>query len=220
MNAPTKHTIHENTFWLSPCRCIFWEEEQTLILSDLHLGKTGHFRKHGIAVPQAVFIEDLQRLVEQLIHFRAKKIIAVGDLFHSRANKEMDLFLKWRHDLPELEFILVRGNHDILKQDWYDNASIQVKEGIYSINHFSFVHDPEEVPGEMPAGDFIFSGHLHPGINIQGIAKQSLTFPCYYFSDTQAILPAFSKFSGLAMIKKRKEETVYAIVNDVLVKIK
>jgi DNA ligase-associated metallophosphoesterase len=220
MNAPTKYTIHGNTFWLSPCRCIFWEEEQALILSDLHLGKTGHFRKHGIAVPQAVFIEDLQRLVEQLIHFRAKKIIAVGDLFHSRANKEMDLFLKWRHDLPELEFTLVRGNHDILKQGWYDDASIQVKEGIYSINNFSFVHDPEEVPAEMLAGDFIFSGHLHPGINIQGIAKQSLTFPCYYFSDTQAILPAFSKFSGLAMIKKRKEETVYAIVNDVLVKIK
>lgn len=220
MNAPVRHIIHNNNFWLSPCKCIFWEEEETLILSDLHLGKTGHFRKHGIAVPQAVFIEDLQRLVEQLIHFRARKVIAVGDLFHSRANKEMDLFLKWRRDLPELEFVLVRGNHDILNQEWYNNASIQVKEGIYSIGNFSFVHDPEEVPEAMLPGGFIFSGHLHPGISLYGSAKQSLRFPCYYFSDTQAILPAFSKFSGLAMIKKTKEETVYAIVNDVLVKIK
>lgn len=221
MNAPTPHLIRNNTFWLSPCRCIFWEEEQALILSDLHLGKTGHFRKHGIAVPQAVFIEDMQRLVEQLIHFRAKKVIAVGDLFHSRANKEMDLFLKWRHDLPELEFILVKGNHDILKDQWYEDAAVQVKEGVYSINQFSFVHDPAELStDEIPGSQYVFSGHLHPGISLQGPAKQSLRFPCYYFSEVQGILPAFSKFSGLAMIRKQKGETVYAIVNDTLVKLK
>lgn len=220
MTAPIPHTILNNTFWLSPCRCIYWEEEQALILSDLHLGKTGHFRKHGIAVPQAVFVEDLQRLVEQLIHFSAKKIIAVGDLFHSRENKEMDLFLKWRNDLPELEFILVRGNHDILKKEWYTKAAIRVEEGVYSIRDFSFLHDPDEVPGDLVNGNFIFSGHLHPGVNIQGTAKQNLTFPCYYFADKMAILPAFSKFSGLAMIKKQKHETVYAIVNHTLVKIR
>jgi DNA ligase-associated metallophosphoesterase len=220
MTAPIPHIIQNNTFWLSPYRCIFWEEEQALILSDLHLGKTGHFRKHGIAVPQAVFIEDLQRLVEQLIHFRAKKIIAVGDLFHSRENKEMDLFLKWRKDLPDLEFILVRGNHDILHKDWYTGAGIQVEEGMYSIRDFSFLHDPEEVPEETLNDNFIFSGHLHPGVNIQGLAKQNLSFPCYYFAGNMAILPAFSKFSGLAMVKKKKNETVYAIVNHTLVKIK
>ncbi|MES2373928.1 MAG: ligase-associated DNA damage response endonuclease PdeM [Bacteroidota bacterium] len=220
MTAPIPHIIQNNTFWLSPYRCIFWEEEQALILSDLHLGKTGHFRKHGIAVPQAIFIEDLQRLVEQLIHFRAKKIIAVGDLFHSKANKEMDLFLKWRNDLPGLEFILVRGNHDILEKEWYTNAAIQVEEGVYSIRDFSFLHDPAETPEERLDANFIFSGHLHPGVNIQGIAKQNLTFPCYHFSDKMAVLPAFSKFSGLAMVKKQKHETVYAIVNNTLVKIR
>ena len=30
---------------------MFWEEEKALIVSDLHFGKTGHFRKSGIAVP-------------------------------------------------------------------------------------------------------------------------------------------------------------------------
>lgn len=132
----------------------------------------------------------------------------------------MDLFLKWRNDLPALEFILVRGNHDILEKEWYANASIQVEEGIYSIRDFSFLHDPAEVPEETLHTNYIFSGHLHPGVNIQGIAKQNLTFPCYHFADKMAILPAFSKFSGLAMVKKKKSETVYAIVNKTLVKIK
>lgn len=220
MTAPIKHTIRDHTFWLSPHRCLFWEEEQALILSDLHLGKTGHFRKHGIAVPQVIFIEDLQRLVEQIIFFRPRRIIAVGDLFHSRQNRELDLFLKWRNDFPELEFILVRGNHDILKKEWYEQAGIRVEEGLYEVNGFGFVHDPEDIPGDIELSGFIFSGHLHPGVSLQGIAKQSLSFPCYYFSEQLAILPAFSKFSGLAMVKTKKSDTVYAIVNHSLVRVR
>ena len=103
MTLPVLYIIQNNHFWLSPQRCVFWEEEQALILSDLHFGKTGHFRKHGIAVPQTVFQEDMQRLVEQIAYFKPKQIIAVGDLFHSRANKEMDLFIKWRNDFSKID---------------------------------------------------------------------------------------------------------------------
>ena len=67
MQAPILHTIQEQHFWLSAHRAIFWEEQKALILSDLHFGKTGHFRKAGIAVPQQVYKEDLQRLISLLI---------------------------------------------------------------------------------------------------------------------------------------------------------
>ena len=36
---------------LNQYRSIFWDKEKSLILSDLHLGKTAHFRKNGIALP-------------------------------------------------------------------------------------------------------------------------------------------------------------------------
>jgi len=220
MTAPIKHIIQNNTFWLSTQRCLFWEEEQALILSDLHFGKTGHFRKSGIAVPQSIFIEDLQRLIDLIAHFKPKQIIAVGDLFHSEANKELELFLKWRSDFPSLDFILVRGNHDILHSEWYVKAGIQVQEGVYTAGGFDFLHDPDEANTETKDPNFIFSGHIHPGVHISGLGKQSLQFPCYYFTNRLAILPAFSKFSGLAMVKKEKNETIYAIVNQSLVKIK
>lgn len=215
MTAPVLHTVRNNRFWLSPQRCIFWEEEQALILSDLHFGKTGHFRKHGIAVPQQVYREDLQRLVEQIGHFKPGKIIAVGDLFHSVANKEMDWFLKWRQDLGPIDLILVKGNHDILSESWYAAAAISVVTGTYSIGGFVFVHDPEEVTDQ--SDQYIFSGHLHPGVHINGLGKQSLQFPCFYFGKNSAILPAFSKFSGLAIVKKKKTDAIYAIVNHTLV---
>jgi metallophosphoesterase superfamily enzyme len=54
-----------------------------LIVSDLHFGKTGHFRKSGIAVPQSVYKKDLQRLFHQVQYFQPRKLIVVGDLFHS-----------------------------------------------------------------------------------------------------------------------------------------
>jgi metallophosphoesterase superfamily enzyme len=121
-----KHTVKEQTLCLSPDRCVFWEEQKTLIVSDLHFGKTGHFRKSGIAVPQAVYKEDIQRLVNLLQFFKPQQMIVVGDFFHSHANKELDLFLKWRADFESLHIILVKGNHDILKAEWYQQANISV----------------------------------------------------------------------------------------------
>ena len=63
MQAPVSYKLLTQQLWLSAHRCIFWEEKKALLVSDLHFGKTGHFRKSGIAVPQAVYKEDLQRLV-------------------------------------------------------------------------------------------------------------------------------------------------------------
>jgi metallophosphoesterase superfamily enzyme len=68
---------------------------------------------------QNVFKEDLQRLFTQILFFKAEKLIIAGDLSHSKSNKEMDLFKKWRNDLDALEMILINGNHDILEEKWY-----------------------------------------------------------------------------------------------------
>ena len=124
MQILLQHIINKNSFWVSPDRCLFWEEQKALILADLHFGKTGHFRKYGIAVPQSVYKEDLQRLVAQIQFFQPKQLIIVGDLFHSHANKELELFKRWRENFPGLIIHLIKGNHDILQDDWYNGADI------------------------------------------------------------------------------------------------
>lgn len=218
MTAPILHKILDQNFWLSPERVLFWEQEKTLIVSDLHFGKTGHFRKSGIAIPQSLYKEDLQRLFAQISFFKAEQLLIVGDLFHSIANKEMDFFLKWRKDISQLPFLLIKGNHDILSSNWYQEASIEVKNE-YKIHQFIFIHDPNESVTTTEDGSFIFSGHLHPGIIVRGLGKQSLRFPCFYFTEKQAILPAFSHFSGLALIEPKKKDQVYAIVNQSILQI-
>ncbi|MEO5683850.1 MAG: ligase-associated DNA damage response endonuclease PdeM [Chitinophagaceae bacterium] len=206
----------QQNFWLSPERMLFWEEQQALIVSDLHFGKTGHFRKEGIPVPQSVYKEDLQRLVSQLQFFQPRQLIVVGDMFHSRANKELDWFKKWREDFPALEINLIMGNHDILKRQWYTEAGINIIYHQLLISEFSFMHDINSASDELTLSSYIFSGHIHPGIRISGAGKQSLHFPCFYFTPAFCVLPAFSRFTGLAMVKPAAEDNVFAIVNQTI----
>jgi DNA ligase-associated metallophosphoesterase len=215
MQAPVQHLLFGQTFWLSAQRCLFWEEQKALIVSDLHLGKTGHFRKAGIAVPQSVYKEDLQRLLDLLHHFNPDRLIVVGDLFHSVANKELELFQRWRLDFSGLKITLVKGNHDILKKDWYASNQIEVIDDTLTIDGFSFTHDR----CDTKADTYSFCGHIHPGIVINGLGKQTLRFPCFYFTPDHCILPAFGKFTGLANIHPAKKDVVFAIADDTLIKL-
>lgn len=217
MSLVVPHTILRNTFLLSADRCIFWEEEKILILSDLHLGKTGHFRKSGIAIPQAVFKEDMQRLVTQLQLFKPRQVIIIGDMFHSESNKEHDFFLKWRQDFSSLPIHLVKGNHDILKKEWYALADITIHTCELQLGDFVFVHDG--VDCTIPEHGYIFSGHIHPAITIRGLGKQALSFPCFYFGKQYAVLPAFSKFTGTFTIEPKAGENVFALVKQSVISI-
>jgi DNA ligase-associated metallophosphoesterase len=195
--------------WLSPERCIFWEEEKALILSDLHFGKTGHFRKSGIAVPASVYKEDLHRLLTQIQYFQPQQLLIVGDLFHSRENQELTLFRRWREDLPHLAVQLIKGNHDILHEDWYTRAGITVRTGELHLGPFGFIHDITE---KGSCDNYCFSGHIHPGVWISGMGKQALRFPCFYFGEDYAVLPAFSRFTGTASIDLSPGANVFAIL--------
>ena len=215
MQAPVSYKLRQQQLWLSSDRCVFWEDEKTLIVSDLHFGKTGHFRKWGIPVPQGVYKNDLQRLVGQLQYFQPKQLIVVGDVVHSHENKELALFRKGRNDFPALDVQLVKGNHDILHDRWYHETGITVTEEILSLKDlFGFIHDLSPHQWSFGSSAYYFSGHLHPGIRINGQGRQSLCFPCFYFTDKFCVLPAFSEFTGMAMIRPSSHENVFAIVDN------
>ncbi|HVF80963.1 MAG TPA: ligase-associated DNA damage response endonuclease PdeM [Flavisolibacter sp.] len=215
MQAPTLYKHHNQSLWLSARRTIYWEEQKALIVSDLHFGKTGHFRKWGIGVPQNIYKEDLQRLVDLLHHFSPSQLIVVGDFFHSSANTELDWFKRWREDFSHIKIILVRGNHDILKDSWYGEAAIDVVHPTLQLGSFLFSHDQCDATSDL----YSFCGHIHPGVLVHGLGKQSLRFPCFYFGRTHCILPAFSKFTGAVAMDKASAQAVFAIVENELVRL-
>ena len=207
-----------------------------MIVSDLHFGKTGHFRKAGIPVPPSVYKEDLQRLFQQIQYFQPKELIFVGDLFHSRANLEHELFKKWRFDLSALTMHLVMGNHDLHSRKDHDDLDLVIHEEQLHRGEFRCVHDfslnasmPPSLNASMPPSlnasmpqclnAYTISGHIHPGIRLQGNGKQSLRFPCFYFTPTFAVLPAFSRFTGMALIEPNRGDDVYAIVDKAIIQV-
>ncbi len=221
MQNPISHIVRDNTLWLSPERSLFWEEENTLIIADMHLGKTGHFRKAGIAIPQSIYKADLQRLMSQLYLFKVDRLIIAGDFTHSVANKELDLFLKWRKDFSLLQIDLVKGNHDILDDSWYKEAAITISDKKLAAGPFLFIHDLKihQKLTEAEKELYAFTGHMHPAITIKGQGRQSLQFPCFYFAKEYCVLPAFSRFTGSFKVKPEKEEKVFAVVEDCVMQI-
>jgi DNA ligase-associated metallophosphoesterase len=219
MSSYKSHKIGDDCFIMSAERALFWENEATLIIADLHAGKTGHFRREGIGIPQQVYQDDLHRLLSQVMFFKASRLIIVGDLTHSRENKELDLFRKWRLDFPDLVVHLVKGNHDVLEEAWYREAAIQTETPHHTVKNALFVHDLFGEEAQVKKGQYIFSGHLHPGISISGRGKQSLHFPCFYFTRHFCVLPAFSRFTGTYKVRPKEGEHVFAIAGKEIIEL-
>ncbi len=206
--------LFNHTFELLPERALYWENRQTLILSDLHVGKGMHFRKAGVPVPQEVFRQDLERLTRLIYDYNPQQLLIVGDMFHSDRNNEVNLFDVWRAGF-NLDVVLVKGNHDIMPRHTYTDAGIAVYDDL-AIDNFLFTHEPPQAKN-IAQFNYCFSGHLHPGVRLEGFAKQSLKFPCFYFGNQYAILPAFGGFTGLALINPQPGDEVFAIVENEVV---
>lgn len=214
MNNKLLVEIANHHFWLSPDKLMYWEEASAIIASDLHFGKTAHFRKAGIAVPSSILSDDLDRLTKSIAAFHAKQLIVVGDMFHSIANNELDIFLEFRASYAELNIHLILGNHDILPMSWYEQAGINTHHHYYLSEPFCFCHDPNEsLLIENPSILHQFSGHLHPSVYIKTGSRQTMRFPCFWVGKTMTVLPAYSKFTGAIAINPGKEDKVYAVVN-------
>lgn len=206
--------IRNNTFVLLPQKALYWKEQEMLLISDLHIGKIGHFRKAGIAVPHAATQQNFARLDEIITTTKASNILFVGDLFHSDVNHEWNLFCTWRKQYPSIKMDIVLGNHDRLPDNFCDEFQITIHPLEHIIDGFTFSHYPRE---EFNEGEYVISGHIHPVISLNGLARQHITAPCFYFGAQQAILPSFGYFTGGHPIDIQKTDSVVAVVRNKLV---
>ena len=204
-------TIRNQELVLLPQKALFWQDKKYLILSDLHLGKTGHFRKSGIAAPGKANLKNLDRLSNLVDNIQPQKILFLGDLFHSSANREWFQFEEWRKAFSKLSILLVTGNHDQLHSSFYQSADIEVIDRL-ELENFLFVHDASDL--QKSSDTTIISGHIHPGVKLKGKGKQKLRLPCYSISDHQIILPAFGEFTGLHIIQPDENRKIFLIVEN------
>lgn len=192
MNLAIKYIIIQNqAFILTNQRALFWVEEKALILSDLHIGKTAHFRKNGIAIANHIMKSDLERLSVLMEYFLPEKFIVVGDLLHAGDNSDVDEFCTWKQQYSAVDFYLVKGNHDRISKSLEEKLCFICKADHLEMNNFIFIHDFEDSEPQ-----FQITGHIHPGIVLSSSVK-NIKLPCFVQTDRQLLLPAFSEFTGL-----------------------
>lgn len=195
---------------LLPQRCVFLPLDKSLLVSDLHIGKSSHFRRQGIAVPKALMWADLYKLGELLNIMKPKTLYILGDLFHVTHVADTDLFTKWRKSYSEIEIILVRGNHDRLSEESIAGLGIQVKD-VVKLRQLRLIHAPDRNP---PGGILTIHGHIHPAVRVFGKGRQSVRLPCFHLRRETLTLPAFGEFTGCKIIEPEAGDKVFAVAKD------
>lgn len=201
------------TITLLPQKAMFLPEHSILIIADLHLGKAQHFRKAGIFMPAGSASRDYLTLNALITQYQPEQVCFLGDLFHSIHNSEWLQFEAFVHAWPGIRFTLIRGNHDILKKEYYDRLDIAVIPQVLPVDNLLFSHEPLN---EIPDGQVNIAGHIHPGCTIRGKGRQSYRLPCFHFSGQHFLMPAFGYLTGLAMMED-KNATVYAVLPEEVV---
>ena len=191
---------------LLPERVVWWAAKRTIILSDLHWGKSAHFRKNGVPMPGGTQEDDALRLAMVIRNSGAERMIVAGDFFHSKQNKEVDDFGRWRaaHSSLHIDFIL--GNHDILPLEAYEAWGLQVHRENMSENPFFISHDAAD-----HTDLFTIHGHIHPGVKLHGLGRQAFTLPAFCIGEKQMILPAFGKFTGCKLVPSDHFNGIYVV---------
>jgi|AntRauTorcE11897_2_1112592.scaffolds.fasta_scaffold02007_5 DNA ligase-associated metallophosphoesterase len=210
-----KFTLKNQTLYLLPQKAVFWDEQRMLIVSDVHLGKSGHFSKHGIAVPKTVNQSNIGRLDKLVQSLNPQQILFLGDLFHSQHNDEFGHFIEWRNQYASIEMILTLGNHDILKRFELERMGLNCVNR-YSSRPFIFRHDESN---NKDSKFYSISGHVHPTVKLRSKGRQNLYLPCFYFGKHDGLIPAFGTFTGNYRIKPAQNDSVYAVVENKVIDI-
>jgi len=209
-------TVEGERLVLHPDRGVYWPRRKTLFIADVHLGKATTFRTEGIALPSGTMERDLNRLSRLVSRLAAGRLVVLGDLFHAAAGMDDRTLCRvrtWRAAHQALDVVLVRGNHDRSAGPTPQDLRIDEVEPPLEDAPFALVHDPA-----APAQRLKLCGHLHPGIRLH-TATWSERLPCFYLQRKALVLPAFTEFAGLQDIAPRREEKVFAVADDAVVRV-
>lgn len=194
------------TLWLLPGRAASHAATSTLLVADAHLGKAAAFRRAGIPVPQGTTADNLARLSVLVRACRAERVLFLGDLTHDAPARRAasGAFVRWRRQHGQLEVTLVRGNHDRRAGDPEREWNVRIVPEPFVENGLAWCHVPQDVPGS-----YAIAGHIHPGVRLSGPGRESARLPCFWFTRTHAVLPAFGDFTGLADVCPGSADRVF-----------
>lgn len=192
--------------WLLPERAAFWPRERTLLVADAHIGKDAAFRDAGLAVPRGPTTDDLARLALLIERYDVARLAFLGDLVHDRRARDAagPAFLQWRMHFTGLDVLLVRGNHDRRAGDPVPEWKVRCVNEPHAIGALALCHSPQAIKGA-----YAIAGHVHPAARLNGRGRDALRLPCFFFTASYAIMPAFGSFTGMMDVEPSPHDRLY-----------
>ena len=180
---------------------LFWEDQNLLVVSDLHLEKGSSFATRGVLLPPYDTVATLSRLAAVIARHDPRMVIALGDSFHDRTahgrlsapDRDAIAAMQARRD-----WIWIAGNHDpALPPDLGGVVAHEV-----AIGPIAFRHEPTGASGEI-------AGHLHPKARVSTRGR-SMERRCFACDGERAVMPSFGAYTGGLSIRDRAFAKIFS----------
>lgn len=203
---------------LLPEKAIYIESLKSLLVADIHLGKSETFQTKGIPISNQVNQQTLDRLQTLCTRFNLDRLIILGDLFHSKYALVDEVLDKWQHFLKmvQTDVQLIIGNHDRALTSALETLSIECFTDAIQLDSLLLSHEPDP-----QQNCFNICGHVHPCIRIR-TSLDHLRLPCFYLDHAQNLLmlPSFGEFTGGYEIRLKPNSIAYAIADNSIISFK
>ncbi len=176
--------------------CLFVPDEETLIVSDLHLEKGSSYARRGQHLPPYDTRQTLTLLAHRLAVWQPRRVICLGDSFHDATGHErlsepcrlaLTAMMKGR------DWVWIEGNHDPLPPATLGGDCAPTIE----LGPLTLCHEPQR---GLRKGEI--AGHLHPSGKVVRRSR-SVRRPCFVTDGSRLIMPSFGAYTGGLNIRDR-----------------
>ena len=186
-----RFSFSDTTLEALPTGALWWPAAGTLVVSDLHLGKSERIaRRGGALLPPYDVDETLGKLEDDLEATGPQTVICLGDSFDdlAAADELNPAHADWLTRLQaRRRWIWVEGNHDPGPSGLRGSHLSEYARAPLVFRHIARPERPGT--GEV-------SGHYHPkcGLSLRGGRKVSRA--CFLMDSQRLILPAYGAYTG------------------------
>ncbi|MGY6547863.1 MAG: ligase-associated DNA damage response endonuclease PdeM [Roseinatronobacter sp.] len=177
--------FHGQAFVARASGALYWPAQETLLVADLHLGKSERMaRRGGALLPPFDTQATLARLQTELTACGARRLIALGDSFDDdAAARGLPEGLAGRPGglaglAARAALVWITGNHDPAPDNLPGAVCDEMHLGGLALRHIA-AQGPD------------ISGHYHPCLRILGQRR-----PAFLIGATHLIVPAFGQYTG------------------------
>lgn len=204
-----------HTLQLLPEKAIYIESLQSLLVADVHLGKSETFQALGVPITNQVNWQTLERLRSLCLKFNPKTLIILGDLFHSRLGLVDEVIESWSEfcQATSSHIQLIAGNHDRHLMSVLKDCAVECHSAAVQVQNLILSHEPSPQPNTLN-----ICGHVHPCFRISS-KLDTLRLPCFHFDAVHGTLtlPSFGEFTGGHEVSLKQGAIAYVIAENTVV---